>query len=481
MSFPLSDPRDRSVTNLQLPDSIPSPFSGAPVLSVTEDDNGADGSVDDTTTTQNTYDSDGNLIESFQQFSFGFARTTYRYDAEGRLATILTSEVIGTSLGSRIDYSYDADNRLQQVVQTSGGTSIPTFQTTSRYFYDGDRVVIEKTERVSGSAPEPLPTVVITSIGSDHQRLQSLIYQSNVDADPATPNSNSKSNYIYNDAGHLKRIVDYVDRDGDRVADTRSRFILSYNSSGQYESIVDEFDRDLDGNADSITTATYAYNASDALASLVIERDVDADGTVDSRSMTSYCYRQSQQTLDSNGQIQLLFGTCVAETLAGDAADNQIRGRQGDDQLLGFRGNDVLVGGAGRDTLKSGAGDDVLSGKGYDDALVGRKGNDLLRGNRGDDVLKGGQGNDVMIGGQGSDRLIGGQGGDRFVLQRGKNYDVIRDFTAAVDQIDLPDSLQFESVTLIQRGSTLIIRDRQDTLARLKNLQHDMVTAADFA
>jgi serralysin len=55
----------------------------------------------------------------------------------------------------------------------------------------------------------------------------------------------------------------------------------------------------------------------------------------------------------------------------------------------------------------------------------------------GDDRLDGGAGRDLLGGGSGHDRLTGGDGADRFVFQAGFGKDVILDFQAGVDVLDL--------------------------------------------
>ena len=66
-----------------------------------------------------------------------------------------------------------------------------------------------------------------------------------------------------------------------------------------------------------------------------------------------------------------------------------------------------------------------------------------LLGNAGANTLSGGAGDDVLVGGGGKDSLSGGAGADvfRFLLAsdsvKGSSRDVIKDFLAGVDRIDL--------------------------------------------
>jgi Ca2+-binding RTX toxin-like protein len=98
----------------------------------------------------------------------------------------------------------------------------------------------------------------------------------------------------------------------------------------------------------------------------------------------------------------------------GNPLSNAIRGNRADNELAGAAGADSLRGGNGRDRLDGGGGEDVLLG---------------------------GRGGDLLIGGLGGDRLAGGQGSDTFRFagpdSPAGRRDVIRDFGAELDRIDL--------------------------------------------
>jgi len=159
----------------------------------------------------------------------------------------------------------------------------------------------------------------------------------------------------------------------------------------------------------------------------------------------------------------------VALTLHGDFAT---------DILVGGNGNDILHGDGGLgdyDLMDGGAGDDIyyvdtpadltfeavgggtdtvyanIVGAGYYlyanvENLVLRGttpygvGNELdnhLTGNAIGNYLLGGAGNDVLNGKSGNDVLFGEAGADTFVFEHGTGGDVIGDFTAGTDKIDL--------------------------------------------
>ena len=86
---------------------------------------------------------------------------------------------------------------------------------------------------------------------------------------------------------------------------------------------------------------------------------------------------------------------------------------------------------------------DTLFGSRFDDVLRGSDGCDTLLGGIGNDALYGGGGGDDIFGGAGGDTLTGGGGYDAFIYQSaadsaaGAGHDVITDFRAGADWIDL--------------------------------------------
>ncbi|HEY9346300.1 MAG TPA: M10 family metallopeptidase C-terminal domain-containing protein, partial [Inquilinus sp.] len=150
----------------------------------------------------------------------------------------------------------------------------------------------------------------------------------------------------------------------------------------------------------------------------------------------------------------------IADTLSGEAGNDQLDGGAGNDVLRGGAGADLLVGGAGTDTASyySGATGVLVSlvsgncsgGEAQGDTLSGienvsgSQGNDSLFGNSGANVLQGWNGNDALIGGAGKDTLTGGAGADRYYFTAladsvvGANADRIIDFSHAQgDRVDL--------------------------------------------
>lgn len=155
---------------------------------------------------------------------------------------------------------------------------------------------------------------------------------------------------------------------------------------------------------------------------------------------------------DGNDQ---LFGGDGKDVLHGGSGDDALDGGAGADKLFGGAGNDKLSGGEGDDHLDGGAGDDVLSGGAGKDMLKGGAGNDHLSGGDGADKLVGGSGSDTIEGGAGNDHMWGGNwsgdgASDTFVVSAGSGKDMIHDFEADNDVIDLSSyGLEFSDVAAL--------------------------------
>jgi Ca2+-binding RTX toxin-like protein len=113
----------------------------------------------------------------------------------------------------------------------------------------------------------------------------------------------------------------------------------------------------------------------------------------------------------------------------------------GDIELTGF--NTINI--AGVENVIGTNQDDTITGGKTGNNIDGGAGNDWIISNAGDDVVNGGTGNDSLDGGAGYDKLTGGVGIDVFefltIKDLGKTtskLDVITDFTAGEDKIQLP-------------------------------------------
>ncbi len=155
-------------------------------------------------------------------------------------------------------------------------------------------------------------------------------------------------------------------------------------------------------------------------------------------------------------------GNSLANVMTGNGSNNGLDGQGGNDTLLGGVGNDTLLGGTNNDSLDGQTGNDAVSGGYGNDIAAGGDGNDRVNGDTGTDALSGGTGldtldggigadtmdggddADLMIGGAfGTDVMMGGLGADTFrFLTASDSFatlaaDVITDFVAGVDKIDL--------------------------------------------
>jgi len=84
--------------------------------------------------------------------------------------------------------------------------------------------------------------------------------------------------------------------------------------------------------------------------------------------------------------VRHVVGTQWADTISGDASDNQLDLGSGNDTANGRGGNDTIYGGSGNDTLDGGDGNDTLYGGTDDDTLTGGLGDDELNGGGGIDT-----------------------------------------------------------------------------------------------
>lgn len=173
-----------------------------------------------------------------------------------------------------------------------------------------------------------------------------------------------------------------------------------------------------------------------------------------------------------------LFGGAQRDVLIGNDGDDDLRGGGGDDVLASGRGADSVDGGEGTDVLTFGdltlgaevdlhAGTIVAAGTGTVanvEYAVGSVWNDVLRGDvlanqffgaSGNDRLEGRGGDDLLSGGEGDDILTGGEGADVFVVDAGGGHDIITDFTAGVDRLQVHGHAAWQEIR--QDGADLVV------------------------
>ncbi|TMM49360.1 calcium-binding protein [Sulfitobacter sabulilitoris] len=136
-------------------------------------------------------------------------------------------------------------------------------------------------------------------------------------------------------------------------------------------------------------------------------------------------------------------GGTGADKIHGAGGPNRLFGNDGNDWISGGAAGDGIAGGAGNDSLYGGAGNDAIYLGLGDDVAGGGAGNDLIVGGAGSNLIYGGAGDDTVHAGAGRDVITGGPGADVFVFASaaqagvGAGRDVITDFTAGIDKIDL--------------------------------------------
>lgn len=146
---------------------------------------------------------------------------------------------------------------------------------------------------------------------------------------------------------------------------------------------------------------------------------------------------EGNDTINGDDGNDILSGGVGNDVINGGNGDDIVNGDAGNDVLHGDAGNDTLNGGRGNDRLWGDAGNDIIWGNAGRDKLWGGDNDDIIHGGAGADKLRGDAGNDTLFGEGGRDKLWGGSGADTFVFSTGSGKDVIKDFSAGTDVIDV--------------------------------------------
>jgi Ca2+-binding RTX toxin-like protein len=121
-------------------------------------------------------------------------------------------------------------------------------------------------------------------------------------------------------------------------------------------------------------------------------------------------------------------------------------------------------------------------GKTAPDTLTGTAGDDVLSGMGGRDTLHGGDGDDRLVDGKGKDHLFGGAGADIFQFVEDGKKDIIHDYEAGIDLIDLSQiaaASHISSLSIKSRefGAAIFVGEEEIRVETDNGLS---LTAADF-
>ncbi|MBB4403782.1 MULTISPECIES: Ig-like domain-containing protein [Rhizobium/Agrobacterium group] len=158
-------------------------------------------------------------------------------------------------------------------------------------------------------------------------------------------------------------------------------------------------------------------------------------------------------TVDGYTEYNIVEGSNGDDVLIGTSRKDMLEGGSGDDRLSAGEGHDIVDAGEGHDRVIAGEGSDDVYGGAGNDVLMGGAGNDVVFGGAGNDEISGGSGHDVLAGGSGNDVLTGGSGVDIFVFAAGDGRDVVTDFQAGLDIVQLSKDVFADYQALIASGA----------------------------
>ncbi|MFK7751336.1 MAG: hypothetical protein AB8B51_02190 [Sedimentitalea sp.] len=200
--------------------------------------------------------------------------------------------------------------------------------------------------------------------------------------------------------------------------------------------------------------------------------DGTVDGVIDIASLDEpfQIGTSGDDIIDGNGFSAVQYGLRGDDVMRGGTKADEMVGGIGDDRMFGGGGADMLSGNGGVDTMRGGGGRDIISGGAGDDVVIGDTGNDVLKGGKNRDTLVGGDGDDRLIGGNGRDTLTdgsgfdflrGGRGDDTFVFDLDGSLDVVLDFQAGRDVMDISawsaDPLDFDLSFGADGAATVVV------------------------
>ena len=219
---------------------------------------------------------------------------------------------------------------------------------------------------------------------------------------------------------------------------------------------------------------------SNAASKVTVQEDIGiifASSAKSAKKASKTAVKAAQKNIiNGTKKSDKLYGSGTDDTINGKAGNDIIYGGNGDDTINGDAGNDKLFGQSGDDELYGGTGNDVLDGGLGDDYLNGGNGNDTLYGGKGNDTLLGGKGTDYLSGDKGNDTLTGGAGKDTFAYAAGGGKDIVTDYTAGQDTLEITTGM-ISKVSVSKKD--LIYKIGSGTVT-LKNAAGKAVTIQDM-
>jgi len=386
------------------------------------------------------------------------------YDAEGRFAIDPSTGIVTVANAALIDYETATSQFI--VIQVSDGTltktqsfiisvtNVPGVTITGTSAGD----IIDATHTVAGN---PFPSSEEDTIngGGGNDIINALggndFINGGTGADTMIGGAGNDT-YIVDNTGDV--VVENPNEGNDAVQSS-----ISYTLGANLEDLLLLGVKAISGTGNGMHNVITGNGGANTLAGLGGPDDLDGGAGVDKAS-----YATSPAAVDvslATGQgsggdaegdtltnIENLVGSNFADTLEGNAGNNNLNGGGGSDTVsylhahAGVTVNLAITSAqntvaAGTDTLASFANvtgsyfDDILTGSNAANLINGGFGNDTIDGGAGSDTLIGGAGNDILTGGTGKDTLTGGADGDVFVFgpANSTNADTITDFEHGLD------------------------------------------------
>ena len=187
--------------------------------------------------------------------------------------------------------------------------------------------------------------------------------------------------------------------------------------------------------------------------------------------------------VDSFAGIEKFIGTDYADTVFTDHATTSVDSGSGDDFIRVLGGENVAVrAGEGDDFVLAEFGETTVELGAGNDRFLSYTAEVSVEGGEGDDVIHGGDQNDTINGGEGNDVLSGGGGRDVFVFNRDEGTDVVLDFDASQDSLDLTDfDVAFDDIDVVSTADGVELEVGGETIVLLQSVAAEDVTSDVFS